>query len=198
MQDLVKRRATYADLEAVPPHLVAEILNGELVTHPRPTGRHSRVHTRLIGQLVGHFEHGAEILHGPGGWALLTEPELHMADDVAVPEIAGWRIERLPPAPEPDPLEPVKIALVPDWVCEVLSKSTEDYDRGDKAEIYARNGIPHMWLVDPRIEQLEVYELADGKCRQIGLHSGSVAVRAPPFEAAELVLRRIWPTRRST
>ena len=196
MQDLVKRRATYADLEAVPPHLVAELLNGELVTHPRPTGRHGRVHSRLLVALGAEFEDGAERASGRGGWVCITEPELHLGDDVAVPELAGWRIERMPPPPADDPLDPARITLVPDWVCEVLSKSTEEYDRGEKSDIYARNGIRHLWLVDPRIEQLEAYELAGGGWRLIGLHRGGAVVRVPPFEAVQLDLGRVWPTRR--
>lgn len=190
MQETVKRNATYADLEAVPPHLVAEILYGKLVTHPRPTGGHARSHTRLIGVLEPPF---CEALGGPGGWEILTEPELHFDAEVTVPELAGWRLERVPVPPAPNPLVVAKIRLVPDWVCEVLSPSTEKYDRGDKREIYADAGVKHLWLVDPRIELIEVFELASGRWSLVHTWTGDVVVRAPPFDALDIRLGRIWP-----
>lgn len=187
-----KDRATYADLEAVPPHLVAEILRGRLVTHPRPTGRHSRSHFRLGNVLGGPFDEG---IGGPGGWYFLTEPELHLGGDVCVPELAGWRVERIPPPPAPDPLALVKIKLAPDWVCEILSPSTERYDRQEKREIYAEAGIGHLWLVDQRIQLVEAFALREGAWELIGTFSGDVAVRIAPFNAVEIALGRIWPRR---
>jgi Uma2 family endonuclease len=193
MQETLRRKATYADLEAAPPHLVAEILCGRLVTHPRPTGRHARSHFRLGGQLDRWFDDGDE---GPGGWYFLTAPELHLGEDICVPELAGWRVERIPPPPAPDPLAPVQILLRPDWVCEVLSPPTEKYDRGDKRDIYAREGIGHLWLVDPRIETLEAFALDAGRWQLAGTFSGDAGVRVPPFDAVEIALGRIWPPRR--
>ena len=104
MQDIVKHNATYADLEAVPPNLVAEILHGKLVTHPQPTGLHSEIHYSL-GFVLGEYRQG---LGQRGGWRFLTEPELHVGDDVVVPELAGWRIAHIPPPPQPDPLTVAK------------------------------------------------------------------------------------------
>ena len=190
MQETLTRRATYADLEEVPPHLVAEILVGRLVTHPRPTGRHSSVHFRLGNVLGAIFEIG---LGGPGGWRFLTEPELHMGGDVAVPELAGWRNEHIPGPPAPDPLERVKIRLAPDWVCEILSPSTEKYDRNEKREIYASAGVKHLWLVDPRIELLEVFALSTGRWTLVHTFANDDAVRVVPFEAGAFRLGRIWP-----
>ena len=190
MQDIVKRNATYADLEAVPPHLVAEILHGQLVTHPRPTGRHGEVHYSLGLILGGAFREGIGHL---GGWRFITEPELHLDGDVAVPELAGWRISGIPADPAIDPLAPVQITLAPDWVCEVLSPSTEKYDRGDKREIYADGGVRHLWLIDPRIATLEVFELVGARWTLIGAFQDDATVRAAPFEAIEFQLGRIWP-----
>lgn len=190
MQETLTRRATYADIEAAAPNLVAEILYGQLVTHARPTGRHSSVHFRLGNVLGGTFEEG---LAGPGGWRFLTEPELHLDDDVAVPELAGWRVENIPGPPAPDPLEPVKIKLAPDWVCEILSPSTEKYDRNEKREIYAAAGVSHLWLVDPRVHVLEVFALTAGRWTLVRTFSDNVAVRVVPFDAIEFQLGRIWP-----
>ncbi len=195
MQETLARRATYADIEAAPPHLVAEILRGRLVTHARPTGRHSRVHFRLGSVLGGTFEEG---LGEAGGWIFLTEPELHLGGDVAVPELAGWRVETVPGTPAPDPLEPVKIKLAPDWVCEVLSSSTEKYDREEKREIYATAGVSNLWLVDPRVRLLEVFALTAGQWRLVRTCSSDAAVRAVPFDSIEFSLGLIWPPDRGT
>ena len=54
--------------------------------------------------------------HGPGGWWLLIKPDLHLGEDIVVPDVAGWRRERLPDVPDEPHLE-----LAPDWVCENLS-----------------------------------------------------------------------------
>ncbi len=185
MADIADTRATYADLEAVPPHLVAEILRGRLVTHPRPAPPHAEVHFSLGGVLSGPFRNG---IGGPGGWRFLTEPELHLGEDVAVPELAAWRIERMPELPETAFIE-----LPPDWVCEVLSPSTEKYDRGDKREIYAEAGVRHLWLIDPRVEVLEVFALKDARWSLMRTYTGASAVRAAPFDAMEFPLSLLWP-----
>ena len=185
MQDIVERKATYADLEAVPPHLVAEILRGKLVTHPRPAPRHAEVHFQLGGKLCGPFRDGID---GPGGWRFLTEPELHLGAEVAVPELAGWRLERMPVLPTTAYVE-----TAPDWVCEILSRSTEKYDRGDKSEIYAEAGVRHMWLLDPRVKCLEVFELSGGRWQPMATFTGDAVARAVPFDAIELPLGRLWP-----
>lgn len=141
-QDAPSPRATYADLEAVPPHLVAEIIDGALYTHPRPRPRHAHAYSRL-GVLVGSkFDLGEG---GPGGWIILDEPELHLGDDVVVPDIAGWRRGRMPRLPEE-----AFFTLPPDWVCEILSPSTERLDRTAKRDIYACRGVRHLWLVNPK------------------------------------------------
>jgi len=185
MQETVERRATYADLEAVPPHLVAEILYGKLVTHPRPAPPHAEVHYALGTVLGGPFRNGIE---GPGGWRFMTEPELHFGTDVAVPELAAWRIERMPMLPETTYVE-----LAPDWLCEVLSPSTEKYDRGEKRQIYADAGVRHLWLVDARVQLLEVFELTGARWTLASVFQGDEPVRAAPFDAIEFRLGLLWP-----
>lgn len=180
--------ATYADLEKVPPHLVAEILGGHLVTHPRPAPRHARASSRLGALLGSAFDFGDG---GPGGWVILDEPELHLGAEVAVPDLAGWRIERMPELPDT-----TFFALAPDWVCEVVSPSTERYDRGPKRDIYARHGIRHLWLLDPVAQLLETFELRDGSWVVLATHTamteGSQMVAVPPFDAVPINLQRLW------
>lgn len=181
-----RRRATYADVEAVPPHMVAEIIDGALITSPRPAFPHTRAASRLGMKLGGPFDLGEG---GPGGWVLPDEPELHLgrAPDVIVPDLAGWRRERMPKIPAA-----AAIDLAPDWVCEVLSPSTAAIDRAAKMRIYAREKVPHIWLVDPTARTLEVFRLEGTRWMLVAVHTGDVAVNAEPFDAVALELGVLW------
>lgn len=179
-----RRRATYEDLLAVPDHLVAELVDSELHTTPRPAPRHAIASSRLGSDLGGPFDRGRG---GPGGWWILDEPELHLGHDVVVPDLAGWRRSRLPDIPD-DPY----FTLPPDWVCEILSRSTERLDRGKKLGIYAREGVGHLWLLNPDTETLEAYRLEQGRWLLLGTHVGDIAARIEPFDAIELELWPLW------
>lgn len=188
MQETLKRRATYADIEALPPHVVGEILAGNLVTHPRPAPPHSVTAAALGAALGPPYQFG---VGGSGGWIFMTEPELHFGDDVVVPEIAGWRLERMPELPETAYIE-----TSPDWACEVLSPRTEKYDRGVKRAIYAEAGVAHLWLVDPRSKVLEVFKLTDGDWLLVLTLTDEDAVRGEPFAEVEFPLSWLWPLTR--
>jgi Uma2 family endonuclease len=179
-----QRRATYDDLLAVPEHLVAEIIAGALVTQPRPALRHARASSRLGDLLGGPFDRGSG---GPGGWIILDEPELHLHADVLVPDLAGWRRERMPELPDT-----ASSALPPDWLCEVLSPSTSAVDRVDKLPIYAREAVLHLWLIDPLQRTLEVFRLDGATYRLVGTHRDEVVVHAEPFDAVGLELGALW------
>jgi Uma2 family endonuclease len=180
----VKRPATYEDLQKVPDHLVAEILDGELYASPRPAIPHALASSALGVELGGAFQHGRG---GPGGWWILDEPELHLGADVIVPDLAGWRRERLPQVPAAPAIE-----LPPDWVCEVVSPSTERIDRAKKLGIYARERVTHAWLVNPTARTLEVLRLEATRWLLVATHAGDAVVRAEPFEAIELDLLLLW------
>jgi len=180
----VRKRATYADLEELPDHLVGEILDGELYASPRPRLRHVMAATRLTGRLSPAFDDG---LGGPGGWWILSEPELHLGEDVVVPDLAGYRRERLPAIPDASYLD-----LAPDWVCEILSPSTERVDRGLKLGIYARENVPHAWLINPETRTLEVLRLQGEEWVIASVHTEADTVRAEPFDAVELDLAGLW------
>jgi len=186
MGEAAPRRATYDDLRAVPRHLVAEIVRGELRTHPRPAPPHARASTRLGSLLDRAFDEGSE---GPGGWWILDEPELHLLDapEVLVPDIAGWRVARLSELPEE-----AFFTVAPDWVCEVLSPSTEAEDRADKMPIYAEAGVGHTWLVDPVVRTLEVYRLDDGRWTLVETLRADDRVCAEPFGALTFPLSTLW------
>jgi Uma2 family endonuclease len=180
-----EKKATYADLEAVPEHLVAEILDGELMTHPRPSPRHGLAATSLSDELIGPFQKGKG---GPGGWVFIIEPELHLGAHVLVPDLAGWRREHLSTVPDTAYLD-----IVPDWICEVLSGSTETRDRTLKMRIYGEAGIPHLWLIDPRLQILEAFENDHGHWKKVGAWNSADEVRAPPFDAVSFSLADLWP-----
>ncbi len=190
MAETAKRRATYEDILALPEHLVGEIIGGELYTQPRPAPKHAWSHSVLGGSLGEFFGWGSG---GPGGWWIIDEPELHIDGDILVPDLAGWRRERMPVLPDTAWFE-----VVPDWVCEVLSPSTARIDRSLKMPLYARWGIPHLWLVDPELRMLEVYALEKGYWCLLTTLKDDDPVRQPPFEAAEFPLDRLWAGSAST
>jgi len=185
MAEVTSKRATYADIEAAPDHLIAEIIDGELVTQPRPAIRHNSTATQLIMELGGAFQKGRG---GPGGWQFLFENEVKFGEDLLVPDIAGWRVERLVNLPETN-----WIAVRPDYVCEVLSKSTERRDRAAKSRIYAHAGVPYYWLVDPRRQTLEAFELVGTEWSPIGNWRADDEVCAAPFEVLTFSLAELWP-----
>lgn len=178
-------RATYADLLKVPEHLVAEIVDGALVTSPRPAPPHALASSALGSDLFGRFHRGGS--GEPGGWWILDEPELHLGDDILVPDIAGWRRERLPRLPQAAFFE-----LAPDWVCEIVSPASARLDRVCKADIYAREKVAHLWLIDPLAQTLEAFRLEGGHWVRVAAHAGTARVRVPPFEAVELDMQPWW------
>lgn len=185
MAEPAPKPATYADLEAVHPNLVAEIIHGALVTHPRPAPRHAVASISLGNELLNPFQKGRG---GPGGWIFMVEPELHLGSNVLVPDIVGWRCEHLPTLPETAYIE-----TPPDWVCEVLSASTEFFDRGAKRDIYARAGVAHLWLINPVAQQLEAFQLTAGRWLLQSTVVGADEVKIPPFDAAPFSLGLLWP-----
>lgn len=181
------RRATFEDLEGVPENLVGEILDGELVVSPRPAPPHARAATAIGSVVFDRFDGPRGDLRSPGGWCILIEPELHLRDDALVPDVAGWRHERMPALPDA-----AAFSLAPDWVCEVASPSTTAIDRARKMPIYARARVGHLWIVDPIVRTLEVYRLEAGAWVVVSTFTGDALVRPEPFAAVEIDLRRWW------
>jgi len=185
MSQVSKRPATYADIEALPPHVVGEILFGNLVTHPRPHRRHGGAASALGAISTNAYQFG---IGGPGGWIFVVEPELHLGPHVAVPDIAGWRQEHMTESSEKAFFE-----VAPDWICEVLSPSTEKYDKGDKRRIYAHYEVQHLWHVDPRAKTLEVFRLQGRDWLLTHTFVDREDVSAPPFDAITFSLGLLWP-----
>jgi len=180
-----KRPATYADLRKLPDHIVGELIDGELYASPRPASLHAHAATQLSTELVGPFGRGRG---GPGGWIFLVEPELHIVSQVLVPDLAGWRRERMPTLPDV-----VAFEMAPDWICEIVSPATGSLDRKRKVPYYARAGVAHLWLVDPAAQTLEVYRrLVSDSWQLLATHAETDRVRAEPFDAVEIELAALW------
>lgn len=199
MADPARRSATYDDLLALPAHVVGQIVFGVLHAHPRPAPKHANASSTL-GEVLGPpFRRGRG---GPGGWIILDEPELHLGEHVIVPDLAGWRRERMAELP----VDKAYFILSPDWVCEVLSPSTAALDRGDKLKVYAAFDVKHVWFVDPEARTLEILsehrelvscephdlERDEKGYRVFDVFSGEAKVRAVPFDAIELELGLLW------
>lgn len=186
MSSPATRSAEYKDLFDLPDNLVGEIIHGTLHTHPRPRPPHALA-TSILGMDIGTpFQRGRG---GPGGWWILTEPELHLDAHVLVPDLAGWRRQRLPALPDSAYFD-----LAPDWICEVPSPATARVDRTKKLPVYAEYNVEHCWLVDPAQQTLEVLTLADRQWRIASNWAQQDRVRAAPFEEVELELGALWAT----
>lgn len=181
-----RKAASYADILALPEHLVGEILDGDLFALPRPSPRHALAASGLGGALFDTFGRPGGGTP-PGGWWILDEPELHLGADILVPDIAGWRREKMASLPEKAYFE-----LAPDWACEVLSPATEAIDRGRKMEVYAREGVSFLWLVNPVPRTLESYRLVASRWTLLATFVGDQAVKAEPFAAVALDMSRWW------
>lgn len=184
-----KRRATRADLEALPHGTAGELIAGVLYTFPRPRPRHQRAGTVMSARLVGPFDDGKD---GPGGWWILSEPGIELPEldvEEIAPDIAGWHRERMPELPEG------AITLAPDWACEILSPSTRSHDQRIKRPLYARAGVRWLWFVDVDARTLTASRLEGGRWLELGVWGDDDVIRAEPFDAIELRLGDLWASR---
>ena len=181
-----KRPASYEDVLRAPPHLVAEVIDGVLRLSPRPGKAHAAAATALGEELGPPFKRGRG---GPGGWIILDEPELHLGSDILVPDLAGWRRERMGAMAGQEAF----FTQAPDWIAEIVSPRTGKYDRTDKLRIYAQALVGWSWIVDPLARTLEVLMRGDdGRWIVRAAHRDDARVRAEPFDAIELDLSILW------
>jgi Uma2 family endonuclease len=184
MNQPAQRIATYADLFELPDNVIGEIIHGQLITQPRPAPKHALASSGIGMKFGEPFQYGRG---GPGGWWILFEPELHLGPNIFVPDLAGWRRERMPAMPEE-----AYFTLAPDWICEVLSPGTARIDRAIKMPLYAAQNVQWLWLLDPDIRTLEVYSLKESHWLLEGTWKDDDQVRAPPFAEVVLQLDDLW------
>ncbi len=177
--------ATYQDVLDAPPHKVAQIIDGTLHMNPRPASRHVWASTGLGESIGPPFNRGRG---GPGGWWIIDEPELHLGEDILVPDLASWHRERMPDYPDV-----AYFTLAPDWVCEVLSPLTRAMDQGKKRDIYAREEVAYLWFVDPEARTLEAFALREGQWVLLKTLTENDPVSLPPFDAISFSLGDLWP-----
>jgi Uma2 family endonuclease len=176
--------ASWDDLLRVPEGAIGEIVAGELVAAPRPGLPHTLVASDLTVVLGSPFRLGAG---GPGGWVILDEPRVRFGDDIRVPDLAGWRRERWTNLPRTGP-----ISVLPDWVCEVLSPSTERDDRTERRALYAGAGVRHYWIVSPAARTVEIHRLGPEGYLIAGSFAAPGLVRAEPFDAVAIDLGQVF------
>lgn len=186
MGDAVIQLASYQDLLQLPENIIGEIINGRLETQPRPSPKHALASSSLGDELTSPFQKSKG---GPGGWWIIDEPELHLGNDIFVPDIAGWQKEKMPVLPATAWFE-----AVPDWICEILSPSTAKIDRIEKMPLYAEYGVQYLWLIDPNLRTLEVYELRQGQWLLLGSCDNDSDVCFKPFHAISFSLGNLWDT----
>ncbi|MBI3204987.1 MAG: Uma2 family endonuclease [Myxococcales bacterium] len=183
--DPARKAPTLADLDALPPNVKGEIIEGVLYTMTRPRGPHQSTSLVIGADLVGPFQRGRG---GPAGWWILPEPGIELPETPEIaPDLAGWRRERLPALPED-----AAITLVPDWVCEILSPSTRRHDLLVKKPYYARVGVAHHWLVDLPARTVTAYRLESGHWVELGVWGDETAARIEPFQEVPLDVASWW------
>ncbi len=187
MQEQAEKKATYEDIWNVPENMTGEIINGKLIVSPRPSRKHLYAASALVAALAYSYQFGRG---GPGGWVILVEAEIGFGENTLVPDLAGWKVERYP-REEPHNW----ISVAPDWVCEIISPGTENFDRDEKMDIYADHGVGYVWLINPIIMSLVTYKLLDEGWFRLAIFSGQKMARAQPFQEVEIDLGDLWGTK---
>lgn len=163
-----ERAAREEFYQKVEPHNKWEFINGEIVVQSPARPKHMRASDALHCLLRGWvMRHGAgEVFHEKALISLTRndfEPDLSFFKAERAKKILEEDHWKLPP---------------PDLVVEVLSPSTEKYDRGVKFEDYARHGVEEYWIADPWEEAIEQYLLAEGSYRlEVKLKNGDLRSR---------------------
>ena len=186
MSSPAKKLHTYEDILRLPPNLRGEIIFGELLASPRPSPAHQKAMAKMTSRLDGKL--GEASGGRKGEWLFLTEPELHLASHIVVPDIAAWRINRV----SSDFYSKAWISVIPDWVCEIQSPSTARIDRVTKRRVYLELKVPYYWLLDPIAKTLETMKFNGENWLSTGSFGGDDLVRVEPFLELEMDLSLFW------
>ncbi|MFT3710413.1 MAG: Uma2 family endonuclease [Archangium sp.] len=172
------------ELASLPDDQSGEVIEGEVYVMGRPSLRHQTVEDEVTSLL----KKGGP---GEGGWLFASEVSIRFAsDEEVVPDVSGWRRERLAGRLDENP-----IRVRPDWVCEILSDSTRVKDLGPKRKLYAKQGVPFLWLIDPHAKVLEAFELVGAAWQLQGTWSNDDVIKGlAPFPELTVQLREWWLT----
>jgi hypothetical protein len=185
--DLPKKRATYEDVVNAPDHMVAEIIDGDLLLFPRPAKPHAVAASALGEELGPPFKRGRG---GPGGWIILNEPEFHFGGGHPRPGSRGL-------AARTDARHYHRSTLfLP--LTRLALRSAFAKRRGSRSLTYAPDlrtrEVGHVWLVDPLLRTIEVLRRQDRAWLVVATFQGDAKIRAEPFDAIELELGILWVT----
>jgi Uma2 family endonuclease len=164
-----------------------ELIDGEVVVHAAPGMLHSFGASAVGSDIHQAYQRGRG---GPGGWWVLIEVDIELRPRAQAyrPDISGWKRERVTRIPEERP-----VRIRPDWVCEVLSRSTASWDLGSKRDGYAAAEVPWYWVLDPEHRILTAYQLSEGGYRVAGTVTAQAPGNLPPFEAVQFDMTEIFP-----
>ncbi len=188
MKESIKSNATYADLYSIPDNMIGEIIDGELYVMPRPSPKHCNTSSSL-GIIIGYY-YKMGMNGGSGKWWILDEPEIHFSDlkeDFLVPDIAGWKKERMPTLPAE-----TYFSVPPDWICEILSPGTARHDRKKKLPKYAKFGVSYFWIIDPANRTVEILKLKNSEYVVLAVYGEDDKMQAEPFTEIIIDLKNIW------
>ena len=187
MADPARRPRTFAELYAeiarLPEGMTGEILEEDAIRVRSRPGKRPR---SAAGPCLDALSGVNANLRGSGWW-IEVETEIRFSPDrLAVPDLAGWRVERIPDLPDENPL-----TVLPDWCCEILSPRTARDDKRLKLPLFARTGVPWSWLVDPTLRLIEVYQTVNGLPALVTTAQDDERRVLPPFEL-EISLDGWW------
>jgi Uma2 family endonuclease len=173
----------YAEIECLPENMTGEILEeGVLRVMSRPGKRHRWAARACLEALAG-----ADVRTKGTGWWIELEAEVRFPSGrLVVPDLSGWRVERVPDLPDENPL-----TVLPDWCCEILSPRTARDDKRLKLPLFARSNVPWSWLVDPTLRLIEVYQTLNGLPALVTTAQEDERCVLPPFEL-EISLENWW------
>ena len=178
---------TYQDYAALPDDGKRyEIHDGELSVTPAPTSLHQIVSARLFRILDAH------VLARNFGLVLYAPLDVILSDGPSETTILQPDLVYL----DNDRLEALHVRGVegpPTLAIEILSPSTAPADRTRKRGLYARYGVPYLWLVDPDARDVEAHVLRAPEYFVQARVSGSQPVDLPPFTGLGLGPSSLWP-----
>ena len=126
----------------------AEFINGEIVIHSPVKKKHNVICKQLI-HLVDVFVNKLKL-----GFTGIEKILIQLSRNDYEPDICFFGQEKAK-----DFMDDQVFFPAPDFVVEVLSKSTEERDRGIKFDDYERHGVLEYWIIDPDTETIEQYVL---------------------------------------